>query len=582
MSDTNGIGADGTTGEGSPGGGWQPTPPSDYDADATAFVALPEGLADTPLAAPGSGGFVPPQISVAGGAGTDPAATGTFVIPGLSAAPASAAAPAAAAAAAPDPAAGFGEPVIGEAAVRWPEPNAPQPPAPETPGATGQWTFTDAAGPAAPANVTGQWSIPLAQGNLPDESGEFTKSSLMDQWSTHAPPTLPGGAPAPWAQPHDAAPGAPHPGAVPGQRGALGIDAPPGTDRAVPHGQTVGQASATARDQGADHGPNTHHAPGAERGLATGHSPGAEPGTGAEHGLGMEPETGSEHGPRPERIPDAGHPPGTDHGPGSDHGPGTEHGPGLEQALGTRRSPGADDGPGTERGPGAERGSGAEHGTSVEGGTGGPGFADERPLASYVLRVNGADRPVTDAWIGESLLYVLRERLGLAGAKDGCSQGECGACAVQVDGRLVASCLVPGATSAGSEVRTVEGLAADGQPSDVQCALAASGAVQCGFCAPGMAMTVHDLLEGNPAPGERETRQALCGNLCRCTGYRGVLDAVNDVVAKRGTAAAAATATAAAAAAAPDDPADQARVPHQAPPGAGGVAHRHPHDGGQA
>ena len=84
------------------------------------------------------------------------------------------------------------------------------------------------------------------------------------------------------------------------------------------------------------------------------------------------------------------------------------------------------------------------------------------PLASYVLRVNGADRPVTDAWIGESLLYVLRERLGLAGAKDGCSQGECGACNVQVDGRLVASCLVPAATAAGSEVRTVEGLAADG------------------------------------------------------------------------------------------------------------------------
>ena len=90
--------------------------------------------------------------------------------------------------------------------------------------------------------------------------------------------------------------------------------------------------------------------------------------------------------------------------------------------------------------------------------------AIEHPLASYVLRVNGADRPVTDAWIGESLLYVLRERLGLAGAKDGCSQGECGACNVQVDGRLVASCLVPAVTTAGSEVRTVEGLAVDGNP----------------------------------------------------------------------------------------------------------------------
>ncbi len=103
------------------------------------------------------------------------------------------------------------------------------------------------------------------------------------------------------------------------------------------------------------------------------------------------------------------------------------------------------------------------------------GAQEEHPLASYVLRVNGADRPVTDAWIGESLLYVLRERLGLAGAKDGCSQGECGACNVQVDGRLVASCLVPAVTAAGSEVRTVEGLAADGQPSDVQRALARRG-----------------------------------------------------------------------------------------------------------
>ncbi|MFG2134501.1 2Fe-2S iron-sulfur cluster-binding protein [Streptomyces sp. NPDC048751] len=186
---------------------------------------------------------------------------------------------------------------------------------------------------------------------------------------------------------------------------------------------------------------------------------------------------------------------------------------------------------------------------------------EEHPLASYVLRVNGVDRPVTDAWIGESLLYVLRERLGLAGAKDGCSQGECGACNVQVDGRLVASCLVPSVTAAGSEVRTVEGLAVDGQPSDVQRALARCGAVQCGFCVPGMAMTVHDLLEGNPAPTELETRQALCGNLCRCSGYRGVLEAVNEVVAEREAHTAA------------DGETDtgEARIPHQAGPGAGGV-----------
>ncbi|WP_369144510.1 (2Fe-2S)-binding protein [Streptomyces sp. R44] len=189
--------------------------------------------------------------------------------------------------------------------------------------------------------------------------------------------------------------------------------------------------------------------------------------------------------------------------------------------------------------------------------------SDEHPHTSYTLRVNGTDRPVTGSWIGESLLYVLRERLGLAGAKDGCSQGECGACNVQVDGRLVASCLVPAATAAGSEVRTVEGLAADGEPSDVQRAMAKCGTVQCGFCIPGMCMTVHDLLEGNHAPTELETRQALAGNLCRCSGYRGVLDAVRDVVAER-EAAAAATAP---------EAADEARIPHQIP---------HPHDGGMA
>ncbi len=203
---------------------------------------------------------------------------------------------------------------------------------------------------------------------------------------------------------------------------------------------------------------------------------------------------------------------------------------------------------------------------------------DEHPHTSYVLSVNGTDRPVTDAWIGESLLYVLRERLGLAGAKDGCSQGECGACSVQVDGRLVASCLVPAATTAGSEVRTVEGLAQNGAPSDVQCALANSGAVQCGFCIPGMAMTVHDLLEGNHAPTELETRQALCGNLCRCSGYRGVLDAVNEVVRGRADAAAAAEE---AAAAAPEEAGTAApRIPHQAGPAdpQGPASHgHHPH-----
>ncbi|MFB6480806.1 (2Fe-2S)-binding protein [Streptomyces virginiae] len=195
----------------------------------------------------------------------------------------------------------------------------------------------------------------------------------------------------------------------------------------------------------------------------------------------------------------------------------------------------------------------------------------EHPSASYVLRVNGADRPVTGAWIGESLLYVLRERLGLAGAKDGCSQGECGACAVQVDGRLVASCLVPAATAAGSEVRTVEGLATDGELSDVQQALCRSGGVQCGFCIPGMAMTIHDLLEGNHAPSELETRQALCGNLCRCSGYAGVVDAVREVVAERE--AAAAEPAAPGSGSGSGSGASEPRIPQQAAPGEGGIHH---------
>ncbi|HEX5567067.1 MAG TPA: 2Fe-2S iron-sulfur cluster-binding protein [Streptomyces sp.] len=217
----------------------------------------------------------------------------------------------------------------------------------------------------------------------------------------------------------------------------------------------------------------------------------------------------------------------------------------------------------------------------------------EHPHVSYVLHVNGADRPVTDAWVGESLLYVLRERLGLAGAKDGCAQGECGACSVQVDGRLVASCLVPAATTAGSEIRTVEGLAENGMPCDVQRALAACGAVQCGFCVPGMAMTLHDLLEGNHEPTELEARQAISGNLCRCSGYRGVLDAVRAVVAEREARAAAFTEAQEAEdtrnAGHPEDPGTEAggepriRIPHQAgphqaaPPTGGLPPQQHPH-----
>ncbi|MFE2552388.1 2Fe-2S iron-sulfur cluster-binding protein [Streptomyces sp. NPDC059355] len=290
---------------------------------------------------------------------------------------------------------------------------------------------------------------------------------------------------------------------------------------------------------------------------ASGHGrAGVEPGTGGEHGFTAEP---------------AAEPAGTDgRGFGTDgRGFGTDgRGFGAGEGTGTP-APGAGtaDIAGATPDGGTPEGFPAEVATYEENATAEAVAHHEHPLASYVLRVNGADRPVTGAWIGESLLYVLRERLGLAGAKDGCSQGECGACAVQVDGRLVASCLVPAATAASSEVRTVEGLAAGGELSDVQQALCRSGAVQCGFCVPGMAMTIHDLLEGNHAPSELETRQALCGNLCRCSGYNGVIEAVREVVAERESSAAADAPGAGSGSSA------EARIPHQAPPGEGGIHH---------
>jgi aerobic-type carbon monoxide dehydrogenase small subunit (CoxS/CutS family) len=508
-------------GEGTPrtSGRWDPLPQGDYDDGATAFVKLPEGGIDallaereTPLAAPGHG-YVPPRITAAPPA-ADPGAAGGWGLPAE--------------------------------AVQWPDPNAAHQEAVrhETgrqdaghqqaahdgfsyhPGATGQWDFGDAAREGAspghhPADapghdVTGQWSIPVAGGDLPDESGEFTTSALVEQWGGTPPATLPGGAAAPWAttetigEPWSAPPQAATPEA-PG--------APEGLAEPARHTHAESPAEAAqAAAQAAREAPEP---------LA-----GPTPATAEVHGTpdGAEPDSD----PATPTAPAAASEDASEHP--AEH-PGTP----VPDAPGST-APAAD---------------------ASDPDTLPPPPHDEHPLASYVLRVNGADRPVTDAWIGESLLYVLRERLGLAGAKDGCSQGECGACNVQVDGRLVASCLVPAVTAASSEVRTVEGLAADGQPSDVQRALAKCGAVQCGFCVPGMAMTVHDLLEGNPAPTELETRQALCGNLCRCSGYRGVLDAVREVVAEREAH------SAAAAEAVPD--ADEPRIPHQAGPGAGGV-----------
>ncbi len=147
----------------------------------------------------------------------------------------------------------------------------------------------------------------------------------------------------------------------------------------------------------------------------------------------------------------------------------------------------------------------------------------------YVLRVNGDDRAVADAWLGESLLYVLRERLGLPGAKSGCEQGECGSCSVLVDATLVCACLVLAAAAVDAEITTVEGLqpAARGGMSDVQRAFVETGAVQCGFCTPGLIMAVHALLERDPEPTDLVVREAISGNLCRCTGYGRILEAVD-------------------------------------------------------
>ncbi|MER6343300.1 2Fe-2S iron-sulfur cluster-binding protein [Streptomyces sp. NPDC001595] len=532
-------------GEGTPQGAgrWDPLPQGDYDDGATAFVKLPEGgidallaSSDSPLAAPGHG-YVPPPITVtpATTAGTDPAATGSWAMPADG--------------------------------VRWPDPNAV--PRQDTghdrftydPGSTGQWAFEETAeAPPAPGHdVTGQWSIPVAGGDLPDESGEFTTSALVEQWGATPPATLPGGAAAPWA-----------------------------TEGA---GQAWGQ-QATAEDgtAAASTAPEIGVPAYRERPTAPASSPGQPAGEGAEGTVeavegafeAAEAVAGTEG---PGQVPTAAesHPEGLTDDSGEPHRPAVA-GPVGEPAPQTdpTAAEAVPDAPGTTEATGTT-GDTATTGDTEEPPPGPALPGEEHPLASYVLRVNGSDRPVTDAWIGESLLYVLRERLGLAGAKDGCSQGECGACNVQVDGRLVASCLVPAVTAAGSEVRTVEGLAVDGQPSDVQRALARCGAVQCGFCVPGMAMTVHDLLEGNPAPTELETRQALCGNLCRCSGYRAVVEAVQEVVAERDAHLA-------------PDPAghdtDEARIPHQAGPGAGGVnpsafAPRDPsygqgQDGGQA
>jgi aerobic carbon-monoxide dehydrogenase small subunit len=141
------------------------------------------------------------------------------------------------------------------------------------------------------------------------------------------------------------------------------------------------------------------------------------------------------------------------------------------------------------------------------------------------LRINGEQHDA-DVWEGESLLYALRERLGFPGSKNACEQGECGSCSVLLDGRLVCSCLVLAAQAEGHEVLTVEGLAEDGRLHRVQEAFVATGAVQCGFCTPGLIVAAVDLLERDADPSEDAIREALSGNLCRCTGYAKIFDAV--------------------------------------------------------
>jgi carbon-monoxide dehydrogenase small subunit len=142
------------------------------------------------------------------------------------------------------------------------------------------------------------------------------------------------------------------------------------------------------------------------------------------------------------------------------------------------------------------------------------------------LTVNGEDRQADDVWPGESLLYVLRERLGLPGAKNACEQGECGSCTVYLDGTPVCACLVAAGQAERRDVRTVEGLPGPDGLDPVQQAFLSAGAVQCGFCTPGLVVAVHDLLARNPSPSDPDIREALAGNLCRCTGYENIVAAV--------------------------------------------------------
>ena len=143
------------------------------------------------------------------------------------------------------------------------------------------------------------------------------------------------------------------------------------------------------------------------------------------------------------------------------------------------------------------------------------------------ITVNGERREADGVWEGASLLMALRDHLDLPGSKNACEQGECGSCSVYLDGELVCSCLVAAGQAEGREIVTVEGLApSEDELHPIQEAFLQAGAVQCGFCTPGLIVATHDLLARTPQPTDPEIREALAGNLCRCTGYEKILDAV--------------------------------------------------------
>jgi carbon-monoxide dehydrogenase small subunit len=154
-----------------------------------------------------------------------------------------------------------------------------------------------------------------------------------------------------------------------------------------------------------------------------------------------------------------------------------------------------------------------------------------KPVIELALTINGSARSAAAVPAGISLLTALREHFDLPGTKNACEQGECGSCTVYLDGETVCSCLVAAGQAQGRDVRTVEGLAEDGVPDAVQRAFIECGAVQCGFCTPGLVVAAADLLRRSPDPSDDEIREALSGNLCRCTGYAKIFDAVRSAAA---------------------------------------------------